>query len=416
MAVTKGTWLGLPDFGFTEFFTGGTQPGTEPRGSSNVPADVQSQVNAGPGSTPARNGQVQGLYTSNTPYGPNNNPNQTLAPTGQKKSGGGGNGGGGQQNTGGLTADILRNRFGLNDQNVINSILGDPAQVQRYLNELGVGGGGSEQQQISDLYEPYRQELERIAGGVQERGMKALQDVEANYGEGTQQLGSEQADLEKALALQERQLNQGAQSGYSDALRAYNALKQQGMTRYGGGSSTGGAIGELIGQQFMRTTGQARQQTENAKQQLGLELGKVKTYIGGKKTELDTWKREATRQINDNLSSKLDEINLKRGELESNKMVAKQDALRQAIADTKAIQAKDNEFKQGLAQWTIDQMQKTSGRAFTPEEVASVYNEVIGQTYSGLTGGPQANAQSGFQFNNRKPQTEEDQLRAAGLI
>jgi hypothetical protein len=278
------------------------------------------------------------------------------------------------------------------------------------------GGQGNEQQQISDLYGGQinflNQLAEEAAGQKQTSLGELIPQEESQY----RNISNEQSDLEKALALQGNQITQGAQSGYSDAIRAYNALKQQGMSRYGGGSSTGGAISELIGQQFLRTTGQARQATENARQQLGLEMGKVQTYISQKKSEVDQWKRDAISKINSNFSVEMSNINQNKMETEANKMIAKQDALKQVIADSKAIQQKDSEFKQNLAQWTLEQMQKVSGRAFTPQEVASVYNEVVGHTYAGLTGPKTATNAGGFNFNAQRPRTEEDKLRAAGLL
>lgn len=41
-----------------------------------------------------------------------------------------------------ITSDILRSKFGFNDQNVINGILNDPNQVARYEREMGGGSSG----------------------------------------------------------------------------------------------------------------------------------------------------------------------------------------------------------------------------------------------------------------------------------
>ena len=46
------------------------------------------------------------------------------------------------ESSGPVTSDVLRNKFGLNDQNVINAILNDPTQRARYERELGGGNGG----------------------------------------------------------------------------------------------------------------------------------------------------------------------------------------------------------------------------------------------------------------------------------
>ena len=412
-----GSW-GLPDYGITEKLSDALGFGRTSQGGSNLPqpADVVSGSNPVYG-TPYNGpyptgGQVAGAYTSNTPAGPQPFVGPQKPPTNPTP----------KQNSGGQQSTDPRAAF----NNFVNSggyagwDMGAAwADWEATKGAKGNQGGtqGGESAQINALYEPYLNELNNITGGLNSRAMENLQNVEADYGQSNQSLSSEQADLEKALALQGDQLNQGAQSGYSDALRAYNNLKQQGMNRFGGGSSTGAAISDLIGQQFLRTTGQARQQTANAQQQLGLETQKVKTYIGQKKTDLDKWKRDASQMVRDNLAGQLEQINLKKGELEANKTAAKQDALKQAILDSRAIQQKDQEFKQGLATWALDSMQKSTGRTFTPQEIAQVYNDVIGQTYNGLNA--YANAGSPTSYNQQttsRTKSQEDALRAAGLI
>lgn len=414
----NGSW-GLPDYGITEKISTALGYGTNSQGGGNIPnpGEILSGVQTASYNGPTPSSQVSGTtknnYTSSTPYGPQPliGP-QKQTPSGQKS-------GGGQKQSSDPRAAFNNfvNSGGYAGWDMGSAWADWQATGGSKAGNQGGGGQGSEAEQINALYEPYLNELNNIAGGLNTRAMENLQNVEADYGQSEKVLTGEQADLEKSLALQGDQLIQGAQSGYSDALRAYNNLKQQGMNRFGGGSSTGAAISDLIGQQFLRTTGQARQQTANAQQQLGLEVQKVKTYIGQKKTDLDKWKRDASQMIRDNLASKLEEINLKRGEIESNKTAAKQDALRQAIADTRAIQQKDQEFKQGLATWALDTMQKTSGRSFTPQEIAQVYNDVIGQTYNGLNAYANAGTPTSYnQVNQIRTKEQEDKLRAAGLI
>lgn len=274
----------------------------------------------------------------------------------------------------------------------------------------GTDGGD----QISDMYEPYRKELEAIASGISQRGLEGLENVETDYSSGLTGLTSEESDLQKSLDLQGKKMDEGAQSGYSEAIRNYNALTQQGLNRYGGGSSTGSAIGELIGQQFLRGTGQARQALQSGKEQLGLETQKLKTYISGKKDALDKWRRDARTAINENLQNKLAEIGMKRGELESNKMAARQDALKQAIEDAKAVQREDTNFKQQMAAFAVDSMQKAQNRAFTPQEIAAVTNDIMGQNFGSMTG---QNAGLSYAYPQQKqPRSQEDILKAAGLV
>jgi hypothetical protein len=246
--------------------------------------------------------------------------------------------------------------------------------------------GGGESMSISDLYEPYKAELDRIYNDINVRGTEQLSGVDTQYGQGKDVIASEGADLEKSLAQQETNLNTASQSGYEDALRSYNALKQQGLSRYGQGSSAGQAIGELVGQQFLRSTGEARNLTEQGRQQIGQELAKVNTYIKGKIFDLDNWKREATRSINENLSAKLSEINFRKADVEANKMADRQAALKEAMDSAKATQAADMQYKRDLANAAVQSLQAATNRALTPAEIAKTVNDMMAQTIQGFTG------------------------------
>jgi hypothetical protein len=240
--------------------------------------------------------------------------------------------------------------------------------------------------EINPVYQSMIDELGRQGTEYSTSADTQKANTEKDWTEGNTNINNENADLLSNIALQEEKTNKGAQSGYSEALRAFNALKQQGASKYGQGSSVGQAIGELTGQQFLRTTGEARGQVTDALNQLGLEKTKVGTYIAGKKSELDKWKRDAIQQINDNLATRLAEINMRKLDVEANKTADRKQALADAMTKAEQIKSEDNTFKQNLASYAVQALASNTNRTLTPKEIADTVNGIMSQTFKGFTG------------------------------
>jgi len=230
------------------------------------------------------------------------------------------------------------------------------------------------------------------------------------YGSGLQNIGNEQNDLQSGLRLQEGKLGSGAMNANDQARRDYNALIQQGKSAYGMGSSAGGAISELVRQEYMRTGGQMRQQVQEGIQQLGLEATKLKTYISDKKIALDNWKMQAIKDINDTFKSGMNEIALRRGDIEANKTRDKMTLLQAAKDRVQAIADRDYQFKQNLGQFAVETLQQATGKAFTPQEIAGVVNEMMQQTLGESQNNTTPGGQVVYRIPGVKTQDELDKL------
>ncbi len=281
----------------------------------------------------------------------------------------------------------------------------------------GGAGGGSIEDLISSAYAPALQALTGIESGLQGSKTSALENVTADYGQGQKTITGEQKELEDALASQGQQLEKSGQSAYSEAIRNLNSLFQTMASRFGAGSSTGGASSEIIGQEFLRNQGNMRQQLESGRQSIASEGTKVKNYIGDKMGQLDSWKRDAVQKINDNFQSQMSEIALRRGEIEANKTNARIAALQNAVDQARQVEQRDKEFKMGLAQFAIETMQGLSGRAFTPQEIAGVVNDMLGQNLASFSS---RTAPAGAGISYALPKSylgkSEDEMRRAGIL
>lgn len=124
--------------------------------------------------------------------------------------------------TGGLTADILRTKFGFNDPNVINNILNDPNERARYEREAGLGGSSSPSPGVSlpslptiDLQSIYEKALTSATTAVQP-------EIDASAGE-VNTVQARIAEKRRALAQAEADINDNPY--FSEATRTGRIAK-----------------------------------------------------------------------------------------------------------------------------------------------------------------------------------------------
>lgn len=390
-----GSW-GLPDYGWTEKIAAKLGKGYMPQtndGGSNLLDFVGSKPTTQwqtPGGAIIRDpGVVLGKSDINTAPATQNNTNTN------KPQGPGGGGG-----------DFMQFYQGWDP----GSALADfKAQYGGDINKLmaakGAGGGGfgyeDQSGMISEMYEPFMQELNKITGFIDQNKINQLGNIDQDYLGTKGLISQEETDLLGNISSQGESLEKGERSAYADAVRAYNNLIQQGLSRYGTGSSAGGAISELVGQEFMRNVGKMKDTVLEGKNQLAVEGTKVKSYVSQKMVDLDKWKRDAVTLVNENFQNKMYEIAMRKGELEANKTRDKIALLQQTIDGARAIQQRDMEFKNNLASFAVEQMQKFSGRALNPKEIAKVVNDMIGQDIRPLTANAGAGANSYVPYVSR---------------
>lgn len=270
---------------------------------------------------------------------------------------------------------------------------------------------------ISSAYSPALSALDEWMKQLETNKTQNYADVTKSYGEGQQSIAGQQKEGQEFQANQQSDLSQNLNSALSDAVRYYNALRQQGQAIYGGGSSTGGAVGELAQQAFLKSQGQIQNTAQQGFQAIQAQTQKLQNYVQEKTSTLDQWKRQAEQQIKDNFTSSINQINAQKGMVEANKTNAKLQALQQAQADARTIAASDQTNRQQLAAWAVQTAQQAAQRAFTPQEIASIYNNMMGQNLAGFTGqrvvSPSAVAQVKATGTGK---SVEDLLREQGLL
>jgi len=352
--IRQGSW-GLPEFGATEALAKGASGGQTTDLSNALAGYYPSGSVLGTSEQPPYQRTTSGFDTSSSTGG--------NTPTGGSTPTGGG---------GGFPEADYRAR-GWNDMAA--------AEADWNAKQAAGGGGGSQsiEDLISEQYGPALEALRGIEGSLFAGKEEALGNVESQFTKGGETIGREQTELEAALAEQGRTLGESARSAYADATRAYNNLIQQGLSRFGAGSSAGPAVQELVTQEFLRSRGKMGQQQVAGEQQIAGEQTKLTNYLAQKRDDLEGWKTEAIFKINENFRNSLAEINSRKADIEANRTRDKIAALQRAVDQAETVKNTDREYRLGLAQFAVEQMQTFANRAFTPQEIGSIVNQMMNE-------------------------------------
>ena len=245
------------------------------------------------------------------------------------------------------------------------------------------GGGGVD---WDSLYNPQFQALTDLSNYLRGSSETEKGNRLADYNRTKSDILGEQGNLEQGLNLQQQQLSESGRSAAAEALRSYNALMQQQQSRYGMGTGAGAFLSDLLGQEYLRSKSGVDQQLQSGQAQLALEGQKTQQYISKKLGDLDSWKNEAFKSIDDNLQSKLYEIGSQKGVLEQQKAQQKQQAFFDALNYKQQVQQNENQFKMQLASFAVQNLQNVTGQSYTPEQISGIVNDMMGRQIAGLTG------------------------------
>lgn len=271
--------------------------------------------------------------------------------------------------------------------------------------------------QISESYEPYKRELTNMEGTLQSGFDEQSANLESSAINEAKKYDTQGQELTQATQTEEAKFRQTLQSALSEAIRSYNALKQQATARFGGASSAGQAVGELANQEFLRQQGQTQQAGVEGSAKFGVEYGKIKSYVQQKKDDLDQFKKEALTQLRDNLNKGLNEIRLRKADVEANKTRDRLALLQSTIEQARNMALQDQQFRQQLGLAAVSKLQEVSGRQFTPQEWSSYINGFMNEMKSSspnqIGTGPVATKGSATPLAyNPTRRTNQDELQA----
>ena len=225
-------------------------------------------------------------------------------------------------------------------------------------------------------------------GGVEK--MYKEQATEANKGIDEQAALSKSAyqnalDQAKGVySTQKEDLNAEQLGMKSAGIRQYNAMQQQGMSTYGRGSSVGGALSELVSQEYLRTQGDLNQKYVGAVKVIQKAEQDATTQFTMAVQDLEQKIVQARRDIGTNLQTMLGEISLKKAALEDEKRMMRLNALQTAMANAQQLEADRQSKLFDLGLWKLQRDEELGKANKTLDALAQTTNTSIGSAKTSM--------------------------------
>ena len=237
---------------------------------------------------------------------------------------------------------------------------------------------GPSQADVSGVFNPIFEALD-VAGGALRSGFdidKAA--TEARFGLQSGRLEDERTRLRGETTERQEDFNETLKSALTQANRAFQQLQQRGRAQFGARSNVGRGISELSRQEFFRQQGTTRREGVRGSAAFSKEFDSIGKFIADKKSELDLWKNQTLGELKKNLNNQLAQLQSQRGQTESDKAQARLGLIQDSINRARAIQDQDKQFRQSLALAGLNQLETSSGRKFTPNEINAVTTQFLG--------------------------------------
>lgn len=383
--VHSGSWLGLPDFGITEYLQGKQTTTPSPTGlavstgeSYTVPTTSTQSLSIPKALSSGGLSQTSQVLGSST----GSAPQQTNNPAPQQ----------------GNNYDSLINAMikgGHTRDSAMAAIQGRgyDGLAREY---LGTGGGGFTSPEGNSYGS--QEEYNNLINESYNPQMNALNEQERNLGLG-QQSALEQAQMafntqqglaQGQLQTANNQLGEVAtkgQSAYESALaqarQVYDQLQRGYNQRFGGSSSAGQAATEIGNVERLRQQGQSYKQLQDVNRQVEMGRMDVQKQYDQNILQLEQNKQQAISSVQSDFRDKLAQINASRGMVESAKAQAKLQALQQLRAQVLQVQQQETSFKQQLEM----QKQQAQIQLDTYAKQLAMSNEkTIGSANNGISG------------------------------
>lgn len=206
-------------------------------------------------------------------------------------------------------------------------------------------------EQLDAAYRPAYSNLDAVEAQYKQEYPTAQQFIEQSYGEITPQLESEQKTRLAGIQAQRESGMTEKKSQIAKAQQLYNELRQSGLTRFGGASSTGEAYGELLGRTTAQQMGQTEQQFGQYFRQLDQEETNINDFYAKQKTNLEKDKQLKLQQLKNDFDAQIRQINTQRTTLDSEKAARRLAALQEYSAQARQMQYENATFQRNLDLW-----------------------------------------------------------------
>src|SRR3990167_9553445 len=218
-------------------------------------------------------------------------------------------------------------------------------------NPSGGDSGGVDTAALDAAYNGIFSVLDAASTNATSNSTLDLQSLDAMK---QQQLTAAQRNQDLATGVYDtqEQKSQGTyRSAYEDAVRNYQALQQNRVSRFGGGSSAGLAANDIANQEFYRQQGKLGTSLQDAMTSITQARSKTMNDFLTYQDEIEMESANATRSIKKQLSDQLQQIGLTKAGYEADKTQRKIAALETARQQVAAISAQKANLVQQSQIW-----------------------------------------------------------------
>lgn len=257
------------------------------------------------------------------------------------------------------------------------------------------GGGESDiSAQLDSAYAPAYRNLQDIQAQYEAEYPNSQAFINNSYNEALTPLANQQSTQLAGLDTQEAKGKQEEKSQFSKARQKYNELRQGGLTRFGGASSTGEAYGELLGRATSQEMGGITQNFGQYQMDIEKERGNVNNFFAEKKTNLEKEKQLKLQELKTSFDTEIRKINSQKAALDSEKAGRRLAALQEYSAQARQAQYDAQAFSQKLDAWkamrdeTIQLASQFNAKSFSVPSMPGVMGgfSVTGQNQGGTSG------------------------------
>lgn len=242
--------------------------------------------------------------------------------------------------------------------------------------------------QIDSVYNPQFDYLNQTEQFYKNQLPGYQQEANQNYDVNKQLLGTSLSNAQTGIQNQETTGKRATEDAMAKARRVFMEQQIGNQQRFGGSSSAGGAMSELLARNLQSEQGQIGRQATDYTQQIGQLRQQAQQKFDDSVLQLEQQKQKALNDIQREFDQKMMEIGSNRTQLTSAKAQMKLQALMDLRNQTFAVQQQEAQFKQAL-QMQLAQSQGSAGAG--AGSLTSLQNQAgtAGQNYAGTLGANQ---------------------------
>jgi len=232
---------------------------------------------------------------------------------------------------------------------------------QQAISNIPSGPSSSE---LDAAFSPLFQSLSEAESNRRAEATEASGMIDKYRTEDLAALEKNRSGLDESIKTESQELYNTRTSALSEARRALSGLKQQAMAGFGAGSSTGGAVMELAGEQFARNQGQIEQLNLTNQRKLSEYALSVRNYYDQEETRIRRESESQMMAIQQQLRQSLEQISSQRYSLQSQKQQAQMNLVQQAREAVAEIKNQVLSQKINLQVWR-EQQNEMLNQAYT---------------------------------------------------